>query len=503
VITPKRSSRREQRGWTINKSGGICVFKKLIVLFLSVILCLGLSACGEKTRGELAEPLPNGKIAEELDPDSVVTVIDRKTIPDMGLFFGRGRAHDEAEEGSTAGYQDVEMISEEDAVILLEYFRLLQDEFGFELVDSYHIDWEQGNPFGDNLMGGYWSAAFVATRMDAGKELEDFGNDTPCDLYVYGSKGDATLCYSSLFNIADTGHRHSGYEGDEVNALYGQRALEAYQSKGGYYYNKGDKKLKVEASVREPDDWDEYDSYTGSAAVIRNGMDTRTGTAFIGRNSGAHHYYFRVENITGGAEGEKILLRLPADVVSEGAVFRLCDFLSGHQKEEEKECYVLYYVPSYADDEIYANFSTSLRGCVEACTVRVLHWDPSGIEDCVIYISMKMVHDADPVEVECLISAPVNDQDLMEKELLKKEEEQKKSSSSLWSGSSNSTYSPNVAEFAKLDCLTCGGDGDCNTCGGYGEVERYAGAGDTVTSKCSSCYGSGNCRTCGGSGKRD
>lgn len=57
-------------------------------------------------------------------------------------------------------------------------------------------------------------------------------------------------------------------------------------------------------------------------------------------------------------------------------------------------------------------------------------------------------------------------------------------------------------EFSKLDCLTCRGDGDCNTCGGYGEVERYAGAGDTVTSKCSSCYGSGNCRTCGGSGKR-
>ena len=57
-------------------------------------------------------------------------------------------------------------------------------------------------------------------------------------------------------------------------------------------------------------------------------------------------------------------------------------------------------------------------------------------------------------------------------------------------------------EFSKLDCLTCDGDGDCNTCHGYGEVDRYAGAGDTVRSKCSSCYGSGNCRTCGGSGKR-
>ena len=374
--------------------------KRYIALFLALCLLVSLCACGkEKTRGESAEPLKSGEIAGELDPDSVVTVIDRKTIPDMGLFFGRGRAQDEAEEGDTAGYQDMDLEGEEDAVILLEYFRLLQDEFGFELVDSYHLDWEQENPFGDNLLGGYWSVAFAATRMDAGRELEDFGNDTPCDLYVYGAKGEATLCYSSLFNITDTGHRHSGYEGDEVNALYGERALEAYQSKGGSYFNKGDKKLKVEAAVREPYDWNEYEAYNGSAAVIRNGRDTMTATADIAKNSGGHHYYINVEDIIGGAEGEKIHLRLPADAVVEGAVFRLCDFLSNHQREEEKKLYVLDYTPSYADDEIYANFDTSLRGCMEACTVRVLHWDPSGVEDSMIYISMKMVHDADPVEV--------------------------------------------------------------------------------------------------------
>ena len=476
--------------------------KKLTALFLAAMLCLSLASCGEKTRAEQAEPLPNGEIAEKLDPASVVTVIDRKTIPDMGSFFGRERAYDEAEEGTTAGYQTVVLKSKEDAVILLEYFQLLQDEFDFELVDSYHIDWEQENPFGDYLMGGYWSAAFVATRMDAGKELEDFGNDTPCDLYVYGAKDEVTLCYSSLFNIVDSGHRHSGYAGDQVNDLCGERVLEAYQSKGGYYFNKGDKELKVEANVREPYEWNDYEAYTGSAAVIRNGKTGLTGAALIGRNSSAHHYYFTVDNIAGGAEGETIHFRLPADAVVEGAVFRLCDFLSNHQKEAEKELYILYYTPSYADKNVNASFTTSPRGSMEACTIRVLHWDPSGVEDCVIYVSLKMVHDADPVEVECLIAAPVNDQELMKKEQEQREEEAKKTSSSLFS-SSDSKYSPNVAEFAKLDCLTCGGDGDCNTCGGYGEVERYAGAGDTVTSKCSSCYGSGNCRTCGGSGKRD
>lgn len=77
-----------------------------------------------------------------------------------------------------------------------------------------------------------------------------------------------------------------------------------------------------------------------------------------------------------------------------------------------------------------------------------------------------------------------------------------KGSGSGGGGISIRNHTPYQPEFSKLDCLTCDGDGDCNTCNGYGEVDRYAGAGDTVRSKCSSCYGSGNCRTCGGSGKR-
>lgn len=76
--------------------------------------------------------------------------------------------------------------------------------------------------------------------------------------------------------------------------------------------------------------------------------------------------------------------------------------------------------------------------------MRILNWDPSGVEDCVIYISMKMVHDADPVEVECLIAAPINDEDLLEKAQKEKEakEEKKTSSSSSWFSSSDSKYSP-------------------------------------------------------------
>jgi hypothetical protein len=38
--------------------------------------------------------------------------------------------------------------------------------------------------------------------------------------------------------------------------------------------------------------------------------------------------------------------------VVEGAVFRLCDFLSNHQRKNEKELYILYYTPSYADKDV-------------------------------------------------------------------------------------------------------------------------------------------------------
>ena len=112
----------------------------------------------------------------------------------MSLFFGRGNGGKEARETKSAGYQDLELQSAEDVTILLEYFDLLQNEFGFEMVDSYHADWEQENPFGSYLMDGYWSVAFVATRMDAGRELESvFTDHVPCDLTMYGDDGEINL----------------------------------------------------------------------------------------------------------------------------------------------------------------------------------------------------------------------------------------------------------------------------------------------------------------------
>ena len=64
-------------------------------------------------------------------------------------------------------------------------------------------------------------------------------------------------------------------------------------------------------------------------------------------------------------------------------------------------------------------------------------------------------------------------------------------------GGSADSRDPNIPEFARQDCLTCGGDGDCNRCGGYGYTYN-----DDIKSSCRSCHGSGDCSACGGSGKR-
>lgn len=472
--------------------------KKLITLLLSIVLCLSLCACGDESGSKGEGRLKKGEIAGELDSDTVKVVTDHKTIPDMALFVGRRPSSKEAVEKETKGYQYLELESEEDGTALLEYFALLQKEFGFELSDSYNMDWNEENPFGKELTKGFWSVGFIATQMDAGQELTCFATDTPCDICVYGAEGEVTLVYSSLFNITDTGHRYSGYAGDELCTLFGAHARDAYESDGKRYYNISDETLEVEAGVRTAFEWIDYVGHMGTATIIINDSEKVTTTARIGKPSKVHYYAFDIENI-GGVDGQKFYLRLPVEVMEDGAVFCLRDFLSGHQREEEMDCWRLEYTPGYADKEISADYNTSLRGCMEACTIRVLNWEPTGKEDCVVYISMKMLFDGDPLEMECLLAMPVNDETLLK-------ETQEKSAGKqggAGDGSSGDAWSPNVAEFAKLDCLTCNGTGDCTKCGGDGEVEHYGAGGDDVTSTCSRCHHTGDCQSCGGSGKRD
>lgn len=71
------------------------------------------------------------------------------------------------------------------------------------------------------------------------------------------------------------------------------------------------------------------------------------------------------------------------------------------------------------------------------------------------------------------------------------------------SGTDSKRHEPYTPDFAKLPCLTCGGDGDCNSCGGYRTIQEYIGNGEYIKTLCRDCRGSGNCKKCGGSGTRE
>ncbi len=65
------------------------------------------------------------------------------------------------------------------------------------------------------------------------------------------------------------------------------------------------------------------------------------------------------------------------------------------------------------------------------------------------------------------------------------------------SSGGSGTYVPDAA---KLDCLTCGGDGDCPECGG--DSYLWSSASDKEDRNCWRCGNTGDCPTCHGTGKR-
>lgn len=465
---------------------------KWVAVVLCVLVVLALRGCGKE------------KIDGKLNPRDYAYEYNWKVIPDMGLFLGlRG---EEAEEGSDSGGQTFYVNDEErDEALVLEYLELLTGpEFGFEIVAMQEFDpAAEGSPFVKGFANSYWAVGLASTKMDAGLTMSCIFGDEPCDLYIYGAKGNVSLRYSSVFDVADTGHRYSGYEGDTLTALTGERVLDAYYRKGKKYYNKGDGDLWVKTGKAEEFEFssnsEDYIAYTGKAGVIVNDGKLVQAKAEI-KPTSSTRYYIKVTEFLPKEMEEEITLYLPRNVES-GQVFRYCDFLSGHQKENDKGNYMFSYDPNHAASSMAASYSRDIRGCVEELTVRVLNWDDTNKKDCLVYIHAKVIYEADPIEVECLLAAPANNPEYLE--LAEAEEESKSGGIFSIFSSDNDNKGYTKPDFAKLDCLTCGGDGDCNTCNGYGEVERYAGGGDTVTSKCSSCYGSGNCRRCGGTGHRE
>ncbi|MBQ7360432.1 MAG: hypothetical protein IJW63_10090 [Lachnospiraceae bacterium] len=467
--------------------------KQFLILFLSLITMMGLlTGCGI---------IPT-TIVGEVDPSVYSWQPTERQIPDLGTFFARQRAATRALEEDSEGSQIVTINPETDQSIVLEYINLLlSDTYGFQICNDFDLSLD--DPFNGEF-GNKWSIAFESTRLDAGKRITN-GNSIPCDLCLSLNGQNLILRYSDVFSIKDFGDRYTGAPKDTLLDFTGRSAGSFVKHMGSYHT--GDAKFSVKANVRESykyiKNYVSYEAFKGEGSIIYNQSEPSTGKALltVDNRKDTDSYtvevaYITLEDFLDFTNGEKLTLALPV-VNEQGMVYRFTDFFSNHQGTREKSCFYFSFTPSEMKETIYRTPLRDIVSHIESLTVRIIQWDATGEEDCVLYLHSLMYQDGEPIEIECLISGRLNSIDNMEKY---QEAEASSSDSKSWSifDDDDDDDGPYIPDHAKLDCLTCGGDGDCNTCNGYGEWRRY----NSVVSTCNSCNGSGNCRTCGGSGKR-
>lgn len=455
--------------------------KKRSLAITIILLCiLMLVSCSkyEITPGEQADfkKMPDGSkaLAEEI----VGEIDDKNVIQQPAAYFLRD-AWTTGPEG-----QSVKYITSSEAE---SYMALLTDVFGFEM-------------FYENL--GYVYNTWYFVHPDSNKETGNYGSGYDVMVRHYYDSSTTTTKYwidvsidDELFSFGDFGYRYNeSLTRDSINGKY---ARDAFVIKKGKYYNFSDGKLSVKSGVKKEtlytytkpfaSEFYGFYGYDGLCTLMINGGKPQTYDAlisdyedfdssstdmiFVSKSDGS-----RLVNITWEHESFEV-----------GKVYDLADFAASSYNKFDF---------TYDEHE----FTESSAICL---TVRPLWLDREGKTESVVYFYGEFRDSEGEIyTVEGLLAAPF---------CLEETSEIYDSSSSSSSSGGNSWNifddddddGPFIPEFAKLDCLTCGGDGDCNTCNGYGDVERYAGAGDYVTAKCTSCYGSGNCRTCGGSGKRD
>ena len=357
-------------------------------------------------------------------------------------IWGQGEVRVSDEPLNMTGYRLYKYrVSQE---VLEEYIAMMQTQ-GFTLVGEYHES---------SFLGSYQSYGLLCDSAADIPTIEQMYTDTPCHVNIWKSDSKWWVEVADGMDLCDMGLRRDGSvasilpQGESVAA--GLRRIS-----GGYKTSDGRLQAKL-----------------GEAAVILGGETVKA-------------------SATWKRSGEKVTVTV-----------KITDELSAeityHEKDvQQDDIFRLETVEEYpatvtliADDERISARPTGVLS-FRCASLRFMHLDEEG--NVVLYLYTEPLDTLlfpESLELFCAVNTTPE----------QKEEGGGSGGGGIDWGSHDNE--PNVPEFAKQDCLTCGGDGDCNTCGGYGEVERYAGGGDTVTSKCSSCYGSGNCRTCGGSGKR-
>jgi len=357
--------------------------RERLTVFL-LVLCLSLCACTAQQEEPLqTEAAPPVLIAGELDLAECEPERSTKTFQDIASFFGR--RIDEWQET----YRKVNL-SADDRSAVLEYIDLLINEFGYEIVATSQFDYSADDPFCGYFTNGVWEVCLGLTTVDTGRELRGQKITEPCDIDLYYRKGALEVRFSDLFHTEDYGFRWSGGEENRFNELYGQRVLDAYYLKNGRYCNGSDGALSVEAGTY------------GEAMILINGKEVLYSTdAGIYAESytgyACDDYMIKIQNFMDGVEKEYIEITVPKSLLG-GEVYTLSDALAWMGDSPIS-------IAAAFDDAGYA-LSYGIpkpRSATNACTLRVLQWDDA---ECVVYMSMDLVYELDPMTVEVLAAVP-------------------------------------------------------------------------------------------------
>jgi hypothetical protein len=385
-----------------------------------------------------------GKTAGAVDLEEYAQLPDYP-VQDLRIW-GQGEVRMSDEPLNMTGYRLYKYkLSRE---VLEEYIAMMQSN-GFTLVGS-HSD--------SSFLGSYQSYGLMCDGATDIPTIQQMYTDTPCHVNIWKSDSKWWVEVADGVALCDMGLRRDGSvesilpQGESVAA--GLRRIS-----GGYKTSDGRLQAKL-----------------GEAAVILGGETVKASATW--KRSG--------EKVTVTV---KITDELSAEITYQEKDVQQDDIFRLETVEEYPATVTLI-----ADDERISARPTGVLS-FRCASLRFMHLDEEGNVALYLYAEpLNTLLFPESVELFCAVNTTP---------------EQKEEGGGSGGGGSGgggidwgSHDEPYIPDHSKLDCLTCGGDGDCNTCGGYGEVERYAGGGDTVTSKCSSCYGSGNCRTCGGSGKR-
>lgn len=355
---------------------------KNIVAFLLVVLTVGLTACGEPKPTTSSEPV---LISSQLDPSACEPARNIKSFQDIASFFGR-RIDDWQET-----YRKLE-VTEEDESAIVAYIHLLIDEFDYEIVSAYNFDINAEDPFKQTATDDRWEVLLGLRTVDTGRETAGrIVTDARGDIRLHcTSKGVLTVVFTDLFYTEDFGFRWSGSQRDRFNEVYGQRVRDAYYLENGRYYNSSDRALSVEAGTH------------GEAVIIINGKEVLYSTdAGVGNETYADYpcddYRIGIYDFMDGVDSEYIQITVPKTLMG-GEIYTLSDALAWMGNSP-----ISVYAQLEGNGWASSYGNPTARNATHACTLRVLQWNET---ECVVYLSMDITYELEPMTIEVLAAMP-------------------------------------------------------------------------------------------------